>query len=40
MALSSGSVTLSVAVFLASEEEGGGSLARGIAANLRKSRVS
>lgn len=30
MALSSGSVTLSVAVFLASEEEGGESLASGI----------
>ena len=30
MALSSGSVTLSVAVFLASEEKGGGSLTSGI----------
>lgn len=35
MALSSGSVTLSVVVFLASEEEGGGSLESGIAAYLR-----
>ena len=37
MALSSGSVTLSVAAFLACEEEEGGSLAGGMCANLHKS---
>ena len=40
MALSPSRVTSSVAAFLASEEEGGGSLPGGIVANLRKSCVS
>ena len=35
MALSSGSVTVSMSVFLDCEEEGGGSLASRICANLR-----